>query len=74
MATVQGGIEMWKGRGSAVTVALEARYDTSLQPVKVTTGNTKSHKSTYGSLIVRNAFDASKSITSASGRGLGHKS
>jgi hypothetical protein len=33
--------EMWKGGGSAVSVALEARYDTSLQPVKVTNGNTE---------------------------------
>jgi hypothetical protein len=32
------------------------------------------HKTTYGHLIVSNTFDAGKSITWVSGRGLGHKS
>ncbi len=56
--------------------ALKARYDTALQPVKVTRGSscTLNHLWTSDRYDpVRNAFDAGKSITWASGRGLGPK-
>jgi hypothetical protein len=38
-------------RREKLIVALEARYDTALQPVKVTNVNTETHKTTYRPLI-----------------------
>jgi hypothetical protein len=72
---------MWGGgecsKKNLLHWALEARYDTAFyNPLKSPVG-AHVHKTAYGPLIdtvlgpVHNAFDAAKSITCASGRGLG---